>query len=116
AVPFWLTAATFMGRLAALAAMRLPRAEPHQRAAPGTLWQGTQEGLRFVWGHMPLRVALALEVVSGLFGHNITLITIIAKDVLGTDAQGLGWLMSALGAGGMCAMFFMVVAPLRRHL
>jgi predicted MFS family arabinose efflux permease len=75
-----------------------------------------REGLQFVWDHAPLRVALALEVVSGLFGHNITLITIIAKDVLRTDAQGLGWLLSALGAGGMAAMVFMVFAQLRRHM
>jgi predicted MFS family arabinose efflux permease len=74
------------------------------------------EGLRFVWDHPPLRVALALEVVSGLFGHNITLITIIAKDVIGTGAQGLGWLLSALGAGGMLAMIFMVFAQLRHHM
>src|SRR5919201_2999610 len=101
--------------LAALAAMRLSPM-PTQESAPGTLWQGMKEGLQFVWEHAPLRVALALEVVSGLFGHNITLITIIAKDVLGTDAQGLGWLLSALGAGGMCAMLFMVLAQLTRHM
>jgi predicted MFS family arabinose efflux permease len=116
AAPFWINAGSFIGMLAALAAMRLPRAEPHRHAAPATLWQGMKEGLQFVWDHAPLRVALALEVVSGLFGHNITLITIIAKDVLGTDAQGLGWLLSALGAGGMCAMLFMVVAQLTRHM
>src|SRR3954469_23884652 len=116
AAPFWINAAGFIGMLAALGAMRLPRGEPHQRAAPGTLWHGMQEGLRFVWEHPPLRVALALEVVSGLFGHNLTLITIIAKDVIGTDAQGLGWLLSALGAGGMAAMIFMVFAHLTRHM
>ena len=116
AAPFWINAASFVGMLLALAAMRLPRAEAHERAAPGTLWHGMMEGLTFVWDQAPLRVALALEIVSGLFGHNLTLITIIAKDVLGTDAQGLGWLLSALGAGGMCAMLFMVVAQLTRHM
>ena len=115
ALPFWINAGTFVGMLAALAAMRLSPM-PTQESAPGTLWQGMKEGLQFVWEHAPLRVALALEVVSGLFGHNITLITIIAKDVLGTDAQGLGWLLSALGAGGMCAMLFMVLAQLTRHM
>ena len=95
--------------------MRLASMPAHE-SAPGTLWQGMQEGLRFVWDQAPLRVALALEVVSGLFGHNITLITIIAKDVLGTGAQGLGWLLSALGAGGMLAMIFMVFAQLTRHM
>src|SRR5690348_16626706 len=115
ALPFWINAGSFIGMLAALAAMRLSPIPTHD-SAPATLWQGMQEGWRFVWEQAPLRVALALEVVSGLFGHNITLITIIAKDVLGTDAQGLGWLMSALGAGGMAAMIFMVFAQLTRHM
>jgi len=116
ALPFWINAVSFLGMLGALAAMRLPPEEAHRGAAPGTLWEGMQEGLRFVWDHAPLRVALALEVVSGLFGHNITLVTIIAKDVIGTGAQGLGWLLSALGAGGMAAMIFMVFAQLTRHM
>jgi MFS family permease len=115
ALPFWINAGSFIGMLAALAAMRLSPIPAHE-SAPDTLWQGMKEGLHFVWEHTPLRVALALEVVSGFFGHNITLITIIAKDVLGADAQGLGWLLSALGAGGMCAMLFMVVAQLTRHM
>src|ERR1051325_931298 len=100
AAPFWINAVSFIGMLTALAAMRLSPIATHD-SAPGTLWQGMEEGLGFVWDHAPLRVALALEVVSGLFGHNITLMTIIAKDVLRTDAQGLGWLLSALGAGGI---------------
>lgn len=115
ALPFWINAVSFFGMLGALAAMRLAPM-PTSESAPGTLWQGMQEGLQFVWDHAPLRVALALEVVSGFFGHNITLITIIAKDVIGTDAQGLGWLLSALGAGGMAAMTFMVFAQTTRHM
>jgi MFS family permease len=116
ALPFWINAASFIGMILALRAMHLSSEASHEKTKPGSLWQGMAEGLRFVWGHAPLRVALALEVVSGLFGHNITLITIIAKDVLGTDAQGLGWLLSALGAGGMTAMVFMVFAQLRHHM
>jgi MFS family permease len=116
ALPFLINAVTFIGMILALRAMEIPPVEPHGHSQPATLWHGMSEGLRFVWDHPPLRVALALEVVSGLFGHNITLITIIAKDVLGTDAQGLGWLLSALGAGGMLAMIFMVFAQLRHHM
>jgi MFS family permease len=116
ALPFFINAATFVAMLLALRTMELALAERHVQRQPGSLWQGMAEGLRFVWDHAPLRVALALEVVSGLFGHNITLITIIAKDVIGSDARGLGWLLSALGAGGMLAMAFMVVAQLKRHM
>lgn len=116
AAPFWINAASFIGMLLALAAMDIVSADTQPQAGKRTLWQGMGEGLRFVWDHAPLRVALALEIVSGLFGHNVTLITIIAKDVLGTGAQGLGWLLSALGAGGMAAMIFMVFAQLKRHM
>lgn len=116
ALPFWINAASFIGMLLALKGMQLPRAELHIESKPSTLRHGMSEGLRFVWDHPALRVALALEVVSGLFGHNVTLITIIAKDVIGTGAQGLGWLLSALGAGGMAAMIFMVFAQLKRHM
>ena len=116
ALPFLINAATFIGMIVALRGMDLSSTVPHGKTQPGTLWQGMAEGLRFVWDHAPLRVALALEIVSGLFGHNVTLITIIAKDVLRSDAQGLGWLLSALGAGGMLAMIFMVFAQLRRHM
>src|SRR5436305_1599973 len=73
ALPFWINAATFICMLAALSAMRIPPAAT-QDTAPGSLWQGMKEGLRFVADRAPLRAALALEVVSGLFGHNITLI------------------------------------------
>jgi len=116
ALPFWINAGSFVGMLLALAAMRLSPIPSHETARRGTLWHGMTEGLRFVWEHAPLRVALALEVVSGLFGHNVTLITIIAKDILGTDARGLGLLLSALGGGGMLAMIFMVFAQLKHHM
>lgn len=116
AVPFFINSVTFIGMLLALAAMHIPPLEPHERASRGTLWQGMTGGLRFVWDHAPLRVALALELVSGLFGHNVTLITIIARDVIGSDARGLGLLLSALGGGGMLAMVFMVALQLKRHM
>lgn len=116
ALPFWINAVTFVGMLAALAAMRLSPLPSHENERSGTLWHGMSQGLRFVWNHAPLRVALALEVVSGLFGHNVTLITIIARDVIGTDARGLGLLLSALGGGGMLAMVFMVITQLKHHM
>ena len=116
ALPFWINAASFIGMILALRSMDLSSIASHEKTKPGSLWQGMSEGLRFVRDHAPLRVALALEVVSGLFGHNVTLITIIAKDVIGTDARGLGWLLSAIGAGGMTAMIFMVFAPFRHHM
>src|SRR5207245_1508824 len=44
-----------------------------------------------------------------VFGHNQALITIFARDVLGTDAQGLGLLLSAIGAGAIAGMVLLVI-------
>ena len=116
ALPFFVNAATFLGMLLALAAMRLPRPRPDADSMPRGLWQGMTGGLSFVWRNPLLKVALGLEVVSGLFGHNVTLITIIARDVLATGPEGLGLLLSALGAGALLAMMFMVMLEVKRHV
>jgi MFS family permease len=116
ALPFIVNAASFLGMLLALAAMRLPRERSEAGAVPRAMWHGMTHGLSFVWDSPLLKVALGLEVVSGLFGHNVTLITIIARDVIGTGPEGLGLLMSALGAGGLVAMAFMVAFEVKRHV
>jgi hypothetical protein len=115
ALPFFVNAATFLGMLLALAAMRLPPREPERASASG-LWEGMTHGLGFVWSNPLLKVALGLEVVSGLFGHNVTLVTIIARDVLATGPEGLGLLLSALGAGALASMTVMVAFEVKRHL
>lgn len=117
AMPFFVNAATFLAMLVALAAMRLPPA-PRTDASlsRGGLWAGMTGGLSFVWRNPLLKLALGLEVVAGLFGHNVTLITIIARDVIGTGPEGLGLLLSALAAGALLAMAFMVAFEVKRHL
>jgi MFS family permease len=116
ALPFFVNAATFLGMLAALGAMRLPPREPEAGASPSGLWEGMTHGLGFVWRSPLLKVALGLEIVSGLFGHNVTLITIIARDVVATGPEGLGLLLSALGAGALVSMVVMVALEVKRHL
>lgn len=117
AMPFFVNAATFLAMLVALAAMRLPPA-PRTDASLSRagLWAGMTGGLSFVWRNPLLKLALGLEVVAGLFGHNVTLITIIARDVIGTGPEGLGLLLSALAAGALLAMAFMVAFEVKRHL
>lgn len=114
ALPFFVNAASFLAMLFALMGMKLAIISLPGRKS--TLWHGMTDGLRFVWQHAPLRAALGLEVIGGLFGHNVTLITIIARDVIGTDAQGLGWLLSALGAGAMVSMAYVIASPVERHM
>jgi len=116
ALPFVINAVGFLGMLSALAAMRLPPRPPRAASSPAGLWHGVTDGLAFVWRNPLLKVALGLEIVSGLFGHNVALITIIARDAIGTGPRGLGLLLSALGAGGLLGMIFMVAFQVRRHV
>jgi hypothetical protein len=73
------------------------------------------EGVAFVWNTPLLRVALLLELATGLFGHNTALITIIVRDVLGAGPQSLGLLMSATGAGALIGMTFLLTFPVKQH-
>lgn len=116
ALPFFLNAAGFVGMLLALSAMRLPPRRPDTASSATSVWQGMTSGLDFVWRSPLLKVALGLEIVSGLFGHNVALITIIARDVIGAGPEGLGLLLSALGAGGLLGMAFMVAVEVKRHV
>lgn len=113
-LPFFLNAASFLGIIFALVAMRLPRVT-EDAPTPLPLARGMTEGVGFVWRNAPLKVVLGLELVSGLFGHNSTLMTIIARDILGTGPEGLGFLLSALGAGAMLGMGLMLTFHVERH-
>ncbi len=116
AFPFFINAAGFIGMLLALASMRLPSRQTETASSPTNLWHGMTSGLDFVWRNPLLKVALGLEIVSGLFGHNVALITVIARDAIGTGPEGLGLLLSALGAGGLLGMVFMVAVEVKRHV
>ena len=116
AFPFFINAAGFIGMLLALASMRLPPRQTDTASSPTNLWHGMTSGLDFVWRNPLLKVALGLEIVSGLFGHNVALITVIARDAIGTGPEGLGLLLSALGAGGLLGMVFMVAFEVKRHV
>jgi len=115
AIPFFLNAASFLGILFALMAMRLPRFERDATSPPLRFARGMTEGLGFVWRSAPIKVVLGLELLSGLFGHNSTLITILARDLLGAGPEGLGLLFSAIGAGGLLGMSLMVAFHVKRH-
>jgi MFS family permease len=116
ALPFFLNAASFVGMLVALTLMSLPpRVSLTKAEDPGTLGRGMTEGLAFAWRTPLLRVALGLELATGLFGHNSALLTLIVRDVLGAGPQSLGIIMSAMSAGAMFAMALLVTFHVERY-
>lgn len=68
-----------------------------------SVWRMVGEGLKYVKGNQVLWAGLLVAVIINLTGFPLhtTLMPIFARDVLGTDARGLGLLMSAFGVGAL---------------
>lgn len=94
---FALNSLTFIINVVALSFIcTVPR---HARADP-SLFGSVTDGLRFVWSRPALRSLLVLITVAGVFGRSyITLMPVFARDILHTDARGLGYLTAAPGVG-----------------
>jgi MFS family permease len=115
ATAFAINAASFLAVIVGLSMMRdreLHRARllPRPRSTR-EVFDNLAEGLRFV-RHTPI-VLLAVTVVGlvATFGMNFAvIIPPLAQSVLGSDASGYGFLMTASGLGALGAAIALVVA------
>ncbi len=98
---FSINACTYMIYAGALS---LIRGVPEHRAATAPLLGSLGDGLRFVWSRPSLRALLGFIAIAGVFGRSyVALMPVFARDVLATDAQGLGYLTAAPGVGVILA-------------
>jgi MFS family permease len=67
-------------------------------------------GIRYAIESPVLPLILTTEMALSVFGHNSALITIFARDVLRVGPEGLGLLLSAVGAGAISGTIVLVVA------
>src|SRR5205814_9900309 len=80
-----------------------------------SLRSGLVGGLRYVRASTVLPLVLVMEATFSVFGHNQALMTIFARDVLGSGAEGLGVLLSSIGAGAIAGMVVLIlVGDVRR--
>lgn len=78
------------------------RPRPAGERPDATVNQRIAEGLRCLWQQPLLRLmALALSVLSACWGAWLALIPLVATRLMGLDASEYGFLLSALGAGGL---------------
>lgn len=111
-VLFALNVLTFVVCAGTLSLIRLPQ----RRADGGSRTGSPLDGLRFVWQHPPLRALLALITISGIFGRSyLVLMPVFARDVLGTDARGLGFLTAAPGVGVILGATVLAAGGVRAH-
>lgn len=111
--PFLLNGAAFVVLTLAVWVMRHPARMGASTSA--SLKSEFVDGLRYIVQAPVLSGLLKLEIVFSLLQMNEVMVTILARDVLRTDAAGLGLLLSApalgsvLGIGGM--LLFMPSRP-----
>ena len=97
---FALNAASFVVVIVALAQLRA-RGAPRPRG-PGTMWDDIQAGLVYALRTPRIRFTLGVLLVVSLCVFNFNVfVPLIARQALGLDAQGFGFLMAWLGAGAV---------------
>ena len=82
-----------------------------------SVWRLVLGGLRYVKVQQALWAGLFVAVIINLTGFpfHTTLMPIFAKDVLGTDARGLGLLISAFGIGALFGSFALASVQNMKH-
>jgi len=94
---FLLNTISSAGVLVSLARMRLERREPRPASHP---WDDLKQGFTYVTRHPRIRTVLLLSSVCSCFGTSyLALMPAFAQDVLHQGADGLGYVISAFGAG-----------------
>ena len=97
---FYLNAVSYLAVIAGLLAIRRPPYTPPPRTA-STL-ENLREGFAFLWGNRLAWTLVTLIAAASILALPYAmLLPVFARDVLGVGARGLGWLLSAAGAGAL---------------
>ncbi|HMF15876.1 MAG TPA: MFS transporter, partial [Gemmataceae bacterium] len=101
-VCFLINGCSYLAVLLALCAMRLPRPQPQH--APGHLLSKITEGLAYAWRSTPIRSLLLLIGLFNIAGMaEMTLLPVIASNILHGNASTLALLSASAGAGAFAA-------------
>jgi MFS family permease len=112
---FLLNGVSYLAVLIALAVMHGP---PGRRAVAPTAsaWSNIREGLRYVGSDARVRLLLLNVTAISIFGLPfLTLLPVMARQVLGRGAQEYGWMMSAVGGGALVGALTLATFLPRLH-
>ncbi|MCC7492800.1 MAG: MFS transporter [Fimbriimonadaceae bacterium] len=114
-VCFLLNGISYLAVIAALLAMRLPPREAPP--ARNSVLADLRAGFAYVYHSRPVAALLVFVALVGVFGMPYTvLLPLYAKDVLHSDSRGLGYLLTAGGAGALSGALFLAQRPSARGL
>jgi MFS family permease len=103
---FWLLGGLFNGALPSL---------PREAAPPSTLREQLA-GVHFIRGNPTILGTISLDLVAVLLAGATALLPVYAKDILHTDAVGLGLLRSAPAAGALITTIILARRPFERRV
>lgn len=98
---FYLNAASFIPVILALSKIK---AKGMIKSYEGNIWKDIADGWRFITKEKPVLYIMSLIAVFSLFGvPYITLLPVLAGEVLNAGAKGLSFLVASAGAGSFVA-------------
>jgi MFS family permease len=101
-------ALSFIAVIVAAVLMRV-RVEPIALTTRGL--RAAKEGFAFLLATPILLAVMGLDFAATFFGTNTTLMPIVAEDILGIGAEGMGLLLSSIAAGAVIGSLVMSVLP-----
>lgn len=112
---YFSNAASFIAVLAALASLHASgKPEPSAKQYEGWM-DSLRAGLQFLFSTRIIVWTMTLDFFATLFSGAISLLPIVADQILHVGAQGYGWLRAAPGAGALLASIVTAVHPLPRR-
>src|SRR5690606_26793597 len=103
--------------LVAATALQIPVKSSFPRTVkPTESRSAALERFRFVWSRPVILGAVSLDLFAVLLGGAVALLPAYARDVLHTEATGLGLLRTAPGVGAALTSAWLAVRPIGRHI
>ncbi|HKT12581.1 MAG TPA: MFS transporter [Terriglobia bacterium] len=101
---FYLNSISFLALIIALLIITIP---PAQKDTGSRFWGSMMEGFRYLNEHRIIIVLLTVPAFLSLLGLPfIVLMPAVARNMIGVDASGLGYLMGGAGLGAVAAALF----------
>ncbi len=101
---FFLNGLSFIPVIFGLLLMHPSAPQGHIEATFQGIWTDLREGFDYLRGQRTVLAVVVLVGAIGTFGLNFNVVLpILARNVLGVGATGLGWLMAAVGLGSLLA-------------
>ena len=111
---YFANAASFLGVLIALASLKAT-GKPEPGAVHQENWVASlRMGFRFLFSMRIILWTMTLDFFATLFSGAISLLPIVADQILHVGAQGYGWMRAAPGAGALLASVLTSIRPLAR--